>query len=558
MKAIVLSLIALAGAAAPAFAAFQFFDGSRPNTAPATISSLGLYTDIPARTADTALKFYVVNSALWSDGADKQRWIVLKPGRKIAYDDATDLFTYPDSTVFVKNFLLQRVAGEDTWVLWETRLLVNKNDSLGRNHWYGYSYRWNAQGTDATLVPNGFDTLFTYYPGGSSRPQSYKKWRYPSQLDCAVCHPVGYEGATSARSVAGFFPVQLKRPAPLQPGIDQVQWLFNQGVFSGTPPTGEQLKRRWKGFTEGIPAGLSELERFRVLDTLARSYIGANCTGCHGDRGILAANAVPTSLNWDWFDLEARVEFGAMGGQVLGLDSEDSIFELVQPSRYKFIQAVLRVGLDTAHGSLWNMAYPRDRNPLLITTGFPAYSSMLYRQFGARNAPWIDSVEMRRNLMINGDPQNWRAWIFAQPWGSAAWRDSLAAHNVGFGQVMSWAPDPYQMPRIATYIPDTTAMRVLGEWARSYRTLKKVPGFDSVVSARGRLAAVRAPAPRLEGRLLRVPSDWKGPARMFSVSGRAWILHSAGRGLYAVPAQAPPGVYLFRVGDRAFRASLLR
>lgn len=552
-------LTALAASALPASAAFQFFDGSKPFNVPPTISALGLYTDIPNRVADTALKFYVVNSALWSDGADKQRWIVLKPGRKIAYDDATDLFTYPDSAVFVKNFLLQRVTGDNaSWVLWETRLLVNKNDSLGRNHWYGFSYRWNAEGTDAVLVPAGYDTIFTYYPGGLSRPQSYKKWRYPSQVDCAVCHPVGYEGNLSARSVAGFFPVQLKRPAPLQQGIDQVQWLFDQGVFSGTPPTGEQLKRRWKGLAEGVPSGLTPEQRFRVIDTLARSYIAANCTGCHGDRGIGAASAAPYSLNYDWFDFTPRVEFGAVSSATLGLDVEDSIFELYQPSRYKYLQAVLHVGLDTAHGSIWDMAYPRDRNPLLITTGFPAYSGMLYRQFGARNAPWIDSVETRRRLLINGDPQNWSAWMFTPPWGSAAWRDSLARHGVDFRALMSWAPDPYQMPRIATYIPDTTAMRVLGEWARGYRTLVAVPGYDSVVNVRGRPVAMRAAGPRVAGRLLYVPADWKGPARMVSLNGRSWTLFSAGRSLYAVPVQAPPGVYVFRVGDRSFRASVLR
>jgi hypothetical protein len=541
----------------PAQAAVRFFDASNPADVPQTISASGIYTDILAKQVDTALKYYEVNVPLWSDGSDKRRWIVLKPGRQVPYVDTTDLFTYPDSTIFVKNFLFQRVVGDpDSWVLFETRLLVNKNDSFGRNHWYGFSYKWNADLSDATLMLNGFDTLFVYYPGGLSQPQGYKKWQYPSQINCTVCHPVGYDddAGLSSRGVAGFFPVQLKRPSVQQPGIDQVQWLFNRGVFSGSPPDSAQLRRRWRWVTEGIPAGLSAEERFRVIDTLARSYIGANCTACHGERGILAAAASPFDLNYDWYDFRPRIEFGATFKASLSLNVEDSLLELVQPSRYKYIQAVLRVGLDTSLGSLWHMSYPRDREPALVTTGHPAFSTLLYRQFGARNTPWMDSVEVRRNLRINGDPAGWSSWMFQHPWGSQAWREALAAHGVALDSVVNWRTDPYQMPRLATYIPDTTAMRVFGEWARDYRTLVRVPGQDSVVNVRGRLLVARADGPRLQGRVLLVPQGWAGKARMFAVDGRSWPLPSAGRGRYAIPRSAPPGVYAFRIGDRAFRA----
>ena len=64
--------------------------------------------------------------------------------------------------------------------------------------------------------------------------------------------------------------------------------------------------------------------------------------------------------------------------------------------------------------------------------------------------------------------------------------------------------------------------------------------------------------PQLRNRLLMVPNGWTGKAQMFSLSGRSYSMPSVGRGQYAVPQSAPAGVYLFRVGNRSFRASVLR
>jgi hypothetical protein len=60
-------------------AAFRFFDPADRETVPRLLSLTGIYSDIAARLPDTSLKYFELNSALWSDGAAKQRWIILPP-----------------------------------------------------------------------------------------------------------------------------------------------------------------------------------------------------------------------------------------------------------------------------------------------------------------------------------------------------------------------------------------------------------------------------------------------------------------------------------------------
>ena len=113
------------------------------------------------------------------------------------------------------------------------------------------------------------------------------------------------------------------------------------------------------------------------------------------------------------------------------------------------------------------------------------------------------------------------------------------------------------MPPLATYIPDTAALKILGEWARNYITLTPVPGESIVTSLRDR-AASRHGIPSIRNRQLLVPEGWTGKAVMISLDGRSTPLSSVGRGRYALPASMPSGVYFFQVGNRSFRTSIMK
>ena len=369
------------------------------------------------------------------------------------------------------------------------------------------------------------------------------------------------------RGVLGFFPAQLKRPSTANPSIHQINALFTAGVFVGTPPTDSMKRVRFKGIGDAIPTGDAEL-RFRTIDTIARSYIAANCSGCHGTRNITVKGSAPFDLNYDFYRLQPKVEFGA---QVVGSEGVDDLnadttnirASVQDGGRFKYIMAVRASGLPMTPGSVWDMAVPSvPPSPKLITPGYPALSMVLYRQFALRRTPWRDSISARITL-DDYDPNLRKSWLFVNPWGSAAWRNDLASHETGTGgvplaSVLEFGPDGLQMPPLATHIADTAAMKILGEWARTYRTLVRLEGQDSIVNIKGRYVRIPAEGARIQNRMLIVPEGWTGKAVMFNVSGRTYTPASAGQRRYAIPLSAPSGLYFFRVGNRTFRASVLQ
>lgn len=556
-------------------AAFRYFDPTDTIGIPQLLSQTGLYTDNARTQLDTSAKYFDINAPLWSDGAVKKRWILLPRGRHIPYVDTEDVLDFPDSTVFVKTFWLEKVPKDSgTRVKWETRLLINKTDYAnpnagpnGRDTWYGFSYRWKSDTSDAILVSRdkGFDTTFRYFPNGTSRAMGYKKWDFPSQQSCVRCHRSG-EGLddrnlpTFARSVLGFLPVQLKKSAPLQGGINQITWLFNQGVFSGNPPTALQLATRWKNIGDPLPNTLTSAERFSTMDTMARSYFGSNCSGCHGTRG-LSTGAIGRGPNYDFFRLRPQIEFGMFPTSSFSLNDTnwDTSTGAEIVARRKFLVYAGKAGMDTAHGHVWDMSLPagnpNDLQPALVYPGYPALSTILFRQV-ARNDPWADSSRLNRTLLQN-DPSHRASWIFSEPWGSPAWENLVQQHGLNIDSVITYDWDGDQMPPIASFIPDTTALKILGEWVKTYRTLVIVDTSHVFASIKNQVSHVATPAPLIREGILFVPG-WEGNAYMIGITGRIHRLNPAGKNRYVIPLEVSRGVYFFKVGSHHFKSTFLR
>jgi hypothetical protein len=107
------------------------------------LSETGCVSSADPKRPASGLIPYTPNASFWSDGAAKERWIALPDGQNISVGDDGD-WDFPNGTVLMKNF---RLANR----LIETRLFMRHPDGI----WAGYSYEWDAQGTDATLVPDG-------------------------------------------------------------------------------------------------------------------------------------------------------------------------------------------------------------------------------------------------------------------------------------------------------------------------------------------------------------------------------------------------------------------
>ena len=222
---------------------------------PTTLSATGLFSNVAALTPAPGLVEYDVSSPLWSDRAVKRRWIAL-PGTERVQFTASGAWTFPVGTAFVKHFELPLTPTTLRRV--ETRVLLRQVD-----RWVGYTYRWNAAQTDATLLTAGASDVFTVNMGGGPTQQT---WKYPAPVECLGCH------TPAAGRVLGVRTVQLNRNFGFTGGSDNQlhAWgscmgLFQQAIAS--PSTYGSL---------ADPANTAE-----PIGARARSYLDANCSHCH-------------------------------------------------------------------------------------------------------------------------------------------------------------------------------------------------------------------------------------------------------------------------------------
>ncbi len=248
---------------------FYTFEPKPPAAAtppfPTKLSETGLYADVPSHTLKPELVPYQVNAPFWSDGLYKVRAVALPPGGAITYKRA-DGWDFPDGTVIVKSF--SRQPGND-WV--ETRLMTRQG-----GEWAGYSYRWNAAGTDADLVP----------AAGADRDLGGQVWHYPSRAECMVCH------TRAANYVLGLCELQANRGDQLSrweaAGLFEADWVECVGESVAKPPAGT----RPKGLSKLLPKTPAALDHLAdpfdpevPLETRARSWLHSNCSSCHVEAG---------------------------------------------------------------------------------------------------------------------------------------------------------------------------------------------------------------------------------------------------------------------------------
>src|SRR5262245_49384063 len=151
---------------------------------PQKLSQTGLYLDIASRTIDPWNLPFEPQYPLWSDGATKARWIRIPDGTTIDVSDP-DAWVFPVGTKFWKEFVLEGRRIE-TRMMWRT----------SQDAWVFLTYVWNAEQTEATLVPE--DGIPNHVPLTADASYSI-----PSRSDCLSCH------GSSASPVLGFSTLQL-------------------------------------------------------------------------------------------------------------------------------------------------------------------------------------------------------------------------------------------------------------------------------------------------------------------------------------------------------------
>jgi uncharacterized repeat protein (TIGR03806 family) len=247
---------------------------------PQRLSDTGLFESAKDHEMHPALIPYTVNAALWSDGAHKDRWIALPDETRIEFTEKGG-WNFPDGAVLVKTFSLDQQAGEPTSRRRiETRLLTKQ-----QGEWQGYSYVWNEQQTDATLVGSaGADLELVIGDSEAPGGKRVQTWRLPSRAECMVCH------SRAANFVLGLNVLQMNKVHDYGSAQEnQLQVLQQLGLFSvaaelheaaGTKHT-EQLNSVLPQSPLEYPHLVDPDDDRQELNARARSYLHANCAQCH-------------------------------------------------------------------------------------------------------------------------------------------------------------------------------------------------------------------------------------------------------------------------------------
>jgi uncharacterized repeat protein (TIGR03806 family) len=207
---------------------------------------------------------YDLNSALFSDYAEKFRFIKLPAGKPASYH-AEDVFEFPVGTVIAKTFAFPHDARNPAQGrrLIETRIL--KHDPDG---WVGLPYIWNESQTEASLDVAG-DTVDVswIHTDGERRTDNYI---IPNANQCKGCHKIG-----ETMKPIGPKARHLNRDFAYSEGKDnQLTYWSRAGALAGAPdPRHAPRLAVWDDPQSG------------PLDARARAWLEINCAHCHSPEG---------------------------------------------------------------------------------------------------------------------------------------------------------------------------------------------------------------------------------------------------------------------------------
>ncbi|GEM_PF-3384907 len=237
-----------------------------PDPPPALLSQTGCFSDLLARTPAPGVVLFTINATLYSDGAEKSRWVVLPPGQSAGVAADGNLLM-PDGTITIKDFLVPLATTPGaTAVMAETRFMVKRNATT----WQGYSYEWRADGSDADLLPGPTDPIpmtVAKVRDFTRTDLSIHQHTYPTRNDCLTCHN------TAAGFVLGPQWAQLDKLSDLGSNHGhQLSMLTAAGYLSGAPA----------GTLAAVP---SPWDTALPAEARVRAYLHANCAQCHRPGG---------------------------------------------------------------------------------------------------------------------------------------------------------------------------------------------------------------------------------------------------------------------------------
>lgn len=223
------------------------------------LSDFGFFADVGAQVPNVGVIPYRLNTPLYSDGAEKLRFVYLPAGTAAAAQ-GDGLLSFPVGAALIKTFAF----GEgDNRRLIETRVLLHRADG-----WLALPYRWNAAQTDAELAVAGARMAVVTAQGQAI------SYRIPNKNQCKECH--GLNG----------------RVVPIGPKARNLAdgWLGAM-VAAGKLDTLPE---------SAAPLPVWEMRAGASAEAAARAYLDVNCAHCH-QPGATASNS-GLDLRWEQHD----------------------------------------------------------------------------------------------------------------------------------------------------------------------------------------------------------------------------------------------------------------
>ena len=223
---------------------------------PRLLSDYGFFADLGAQVPASGVVPYRLNTPLFSDGAEKLRFVFRPSGGQIRAR-GEGLLDLPVGSALIKTFAFGE--GGDRRLI-ETRVLLHRADG-----WLALPYLWNEEQTEAKLAVAGARVEVTTPKGEAI------SYRVPNKNQCKECH--GLEGEV--------VPIG---PKARNLSADWLQDMVAAGHIDTMPEGADQLP-------------LWERRETAPVDAAARAYLDVNCAHCH--RPSATASNSGLDLRWE-------------------------------------------------------------------------------------------------------------------------------------------------------------------------------------------------------------------------------------------------------------------
>lgn len=223
----------------PILSTYNFFEGALKEQNP-------VYGVVP----------YDLISTLFSDYAQKKRFVWMPLGTSANYINDHSPLDFPIGSVLIKSFYYDHVLPGNHRKFLETRLMIRQPDG-----WIFADYIWNDDQTEAYLSTEGVFVDVDWVEQNETRSVTYK---IPALSECFACHnrqdipiPIGPK------------PQNLNRDILYVEGVkNQLSKWVEVGYLSPTYP-------------ENIDSPVAWEDTQQPLEKRVRSYLDINCAHCH-------------------------------------------------------------------------------------------------------------------------------------------------------------------------------------------------------------------------------------------------------------------------------------